>query len=201
MHIDKAIENGNGCILWVCPCLYGNLVEKKGLYQAGFAIHHLGSYAHGPSRSRFGIRFLNPIWTAIENRYLAERITIPSNQNFAYLRRIEKRLRQNCLISISCEPNFEQKRFNTSILNGNIQLATGAPSFALSTNATLLPMFTIRDKNGCFQIIVEAPFNLPNVNNRHEALKILIRKYSKLLESYILKYPDITYLWRSIKSY
>ena len=200
-HIDKALEYGNGCILWVCPCLYGNLVEKKGLYQAGFAVHHLGSYAHGPSRSRFGLRFLNPIWTVIEKRYLAGRITIPFEKNLTYIRRVEWLLRQNGLISISCEPNFDQKRLDTPILNGNIQLATGAPSFALSTRATLLPVFTICKRNYDFEIIVEPPLNLPNVRNRHEAVEILIHQYAKLLESYMVRFTNITYLWRSISSY
>lgn len=201
MHITKALERGNGCILWICPCLYGSLVEKKGLYQAGFAIHHLGSYAHGPSRSRFGFRFLNPIWTAIEKRYVEELIKISRRKNFAYLRRIEQRLRQNSLVSINCEPNFEHKRLNASILNGNIQLATGAPSFALATEAALLPLFTVRKKHGGFEIIVEPPLELPEVRNRHEAVEMLIREYTKLLESYLIRYPDLSHLWRSIKSY
>jgi lauroyl/myristoyl acyltransferase len=201
MHITKALESGNGCILWVCPFLYGSLVEKKGLYQAGFAIHHLGSYAHGPSRSRFGFRFLNPIWTAIEKRYVAELIKISRRKNFAYLRRIEQQLRKNSLVSITCEPNFEQKRLQASILNGDIDLATGAPSFALATKAALLPLFTIRDKQGGFEIIVEPPLELPKAKNRHEAVEILIREYTKLLESYLIRYPDLSHLWRSIKSY
>ena len=197
-HIDKALEQGNGCILWVCPCLYGNLVEKKGLYQGGFALHHLGSYVHGPSRSKFGLNFLNPIWTSIEKRYLVERITIPLKRNLTYIRKIERCLRQNGLISISCEPNFDQKRLCVPILNGKINLATGAPSFSLSTGAALLPVFTIRKRNNEYEIFIESPIDAPNLRNRHQAVEMLIHKYAKLLESYMVRYPNLTYLWRSI---
>jgi hypothetical protein len=69
-HIEKALEGGRGGILWVGPFLYSNLVVKKGLHQAGFAISHLSIYQHGPStrESKFGMRFVNPIWIETSGR-------------------------------------------------------------------------------------------------------------------------------------
>ena len=60
-HIGKALARGNGAILWVAPCLYCDLVVKKGLYGAGFRISHLSRIDHGPADSRLGQRLLNPV--------------------------------------------------------------------------------------------------------------------------------------------
>lgn len=198
-HIEKALEAGQGGILWVGPFLCSNLVVKKGLHQAGFAISHLSTHAHGPSASGswFGLRFLNPIWIEVYERYLDERIIIPPGDKLGYIRRLERRLRENGLVSINCGPIRDQKRVEQPILNGRIQLATGAPSLALATGATLLPVFTIRRAPGDFEIIVEPPLDLPDVKNRHKAVELLIYKYAKLVESYMVQYPD-RFFWSDL---
>jgi len=198
-HIEQALEGGKGGILWVGPFLYSNLMLKKGLHQAGFAISHLSDYFHGPSNSRFGIRFINPILIEAEKRYLDERITIPLGDKLGYIRRLERRLRENGLISITCDSIRDQKTVEQPVLNGRIQLPTGPPSLALATGAALLPVFTIRRAPGDFEIIIEPPFDLPEVETRHEAVELLIHKYVRLVELFMLRYPTSFFLWRSLR--
>ena len=75
-HIEWALAQGHGVVLWVAGFVYSDLVTKKGLHEAGYLVSHLSRPTHGISPTRFGIRILNPFWTRIENRYLAERVVI-----------------------------------------------------------------------------------------------------------------------------
>jgi len=198
-HIEKALEDGCGGILWVGPFLHSNLVVKKGLQQAGFTISHLSVYNHGLSDTRFGLRFINPIKIKVENRYLEERIIIPPGRELGYIRKLERRLRENELVSITCR-TVGHKRIEQPILNGKIQLATGAPSFALATRAALLPVFTIRKAAGSFEIIIEPPLELPKAESRHEAVKLLLNRYVQLVESYMVRYPTLFSRWADLKT-
>jgi len=198
-NIEQALAGGQGGILWVGPFLYSNLVVKKGLQQDGFTISHLSVYDHGPSSTRFGLRFINPIKIKAENRYLEERITIPLGGKLGYIRRIKRRLRENGLISIPCRA-FGEKIAEQPILGGRIQLATGAPSFALATRAALLPVFTIRNAPGDFEITIEPPLELPEAKSRHEAVEILLFRYVKLMESYVARYPTSFMRWSRLRA-
>jgi lauroyl/myristoyl acyltransferase len=114
-----------------------------------------------------------------------------------YIRKLERRLRENGLVSINCGAIRDQKRVEKPILNGRIQLATGAPSLALATGAALLPVFTIRRAPGDFEIIIEPSLDLPEIKNRHKAVELLIYKYAKLVESYMVRYPTL-FFWGSL---
>lgn len=190
-YIEKSLEAGQGAILWVAPCLYSNLVVKKGLHGAGFAISHLSTDQHGATNTMFGQRFINRIWIEVENRYIYERIIIPIGGKLGYIRKLQKRLRENGLVLINCLPIREQKRVAQPILNGKIELATGAPSLALTVGSSLLPVFTIYKEPGVFDIIVEPPLDLPKTKSRHEAIELLLGEYAKLIESYIIRYPHL----------
>jgi len=203
-HIEKALENGRGGILWIAPFFFNNLIVKKGLSQAGFPINHLSTFFHGPSPSRLGIKFINPIWINAENKYLDERIVIQPGRKLIYLhpgnkmghiRKIEKRLKENSLVLISCEPTLSQKKIEQPVLNGLFPFATGAPSFALANGSALLPVFTISKKPNTFEVHIEAPLDMPEMKGRHENIKILINNYSRTIESYVAQNPTLFRPW------
>ena len=92
-HLHVALAAGRGAVLWVAPFVFAPLVAKRGLHQAGFSVHHLSRPSHGFSSTRLGMAVLNPIRTRIEDRYLAERITIPrSGETTAAIRTLARRL-------------------------------------------------------------------------------------------------------------
>ena len=75
-YIEAALAQGHGVLLWVAGFAYRDLVTKKALHEAGYRVSHLSRSGHNISSTRFGIRALNPIWTRIEDRFLAERVLI-----------------------------------------------------------------------------------------------------------------------------
>jgi acyl carrier protein len=198
-NIKSALEAGRGGILWVAPFLFNQLVVKKGLYEAGFRISHLSSFRHGQSGSRFGQRFINPVRTKPESSYVDERIIItPPGSSLTYVRAVQRRLRENGLVSITCQ-YMAEKMIEVSILNGKLDLATGPASFAHATGAKLLPVFTIRSGTGKFRIIIGSPIELPATCNRDAVIEFVTQKYAELVESYLINYPDLFMHWGSLR--
>src|SRR5688572_27730248 len=71
-HVDAALAAGKGVILWVNEFVGSDLVAKAAVQQAGYPVSHLTRPEHGYSKSRLGMRYLNPIRRRAEDRFLAE---------------------------------------------------------------------------------------------------------------------------------
>jgi lauroyl/myristoyl acyltransferase len=208
--VENALETGRGAILWIAPFFFNNLVVKKGLYQAGLPINHLSAYNHGPSLSRFGIRYVNAVYIKAENKYLKERIVIQpardliyknAGTNLTYIRKLENKLKGNGLISISCQPDpaLEHQGVAKKLLNGKLLLATGAPALALAYGSALIPVFTIRTAPDNFEIILESPLKIPDEGSRKDKVHRLLGDFSKLTEAYTVKYPELFKPWHELR--
>lgn len=207
--IEDALDNGKGAVLWVAPFFFNNLVVKKGLYRANYPISHLSAYNHGPSLSRFGIRFVNKVYIKAENKYLDERIIIQpardlryknAGTNLAYIKELEIILKANGLVTVSCQPDpaLEHQGVAKRIMNGNLLLATGAPSLALANGSALIPVFTVRKTSDEFEVILEKPLSVPDEGNRQEKIKHLLDEFVELTEAYAVKYPVLFKPWHEL---
>jgi lauroyl/myristoyl acyltransferase len=188
-HLEVAIGEGKGVILWVGPFLFSDLLTKVALHDAGFAVSHLSRFSHGFSGSRAGERLLNPIRTSVERRYLAERLVMGREGSVAALRELSRRLRANRVVSISAI-GMAHQLYQIPFLNGSVQMARGAPSLAIQTGAPLLPVFTGRDPGGNWVMVIEPPLVRSNAWDRDEAVKRLLLQYAALLEYYVTCWPD-----------
>lgn len=203
-HVEGALENGRGGILWIAPFFFNNLIVKKGFSKAGLPVSHLSAFFHGPSPSRFGINYINPVWIMAENKYIDERIVIqpwrkliykrPGNK-MGHIRKIESRLQANGLVLMGCEPTLSQKGVEQTVLKGKFTFATGAPSLALANGSALLPVFTISKKPNSFEVNIEAPLVMPDTMGRHEVINMLINNYARLIESYVGQNPTLLRPW------
>ena len=129
-HLQRALGAGHGAILWVAPFVFAPLGTKMVLHHAGHAVSHLSRYSHGYSRSALGARLLNPIRTGVEDRYLAERMSIgPDHQPQAALRLLGQRLRDNRIVSISAGAGGSRV-VEVPFLPGRMGLASGASALA-----------------------------------------------------------------------
>lgn len=185
-HIERALDRGHGAILWVC--LMHELVTKKALHQAGFSISHLSTFRHGFSNSHFGLRVINPLLISIENRYLDERIVIRLGDSLSYIRKLERKLRNNGLITISAGTGG-YRTLELPFLNGRTCLATGPPNLAMTTRAALLPVFTVRRGPRDFETLIEPPLEPEARSDRLEAVECMLRQYVNSMESYVARYP------------
>jgi lauroyl/myristoyl acyltransferase len=188
-HLEEALAARSGAVLWVAPFVYSSLVTKMALHQAGFAVSHLTGTQHGVSSSGFGQRFLNPIWSGVERRFLAARVLMTSEQSPAALRDLIRRLRANQLVSITMGPNG-RRRYDAPFFAGRLAVANGAPALARRTGAPLLPVFTVRTTDGAFVTTVEAPAPLAPDLDADESERQLTAHAVRRLESHVERAPD-----------
>ncbi len=188
-EIDAALARGRGGILWVTPFAFSDLATKRALHQAGYPVSHLSRDSHGFSETRFGRRWLNPIMTGIERRYVAERLVMTEEHRLGPLRELALRLNQNRLISITVAPTGQQTRL-VPLLSGQIRVATGALALAWQTGAPVLPVFTLRAPDGGLVTRVEPALVADRRLARGTAIDALLAAYAALLGAYVLRSPD-----------
>jgi lauroyl/myristoyl acyltransferase len=182
-HLLAALGAGNGAILWVGRFAYASLISKIALHDAGFAVTHLSRVTHGFAPSDFAVRWLNPLWTAIEERYLEERVVMRGNGTAA-LRTLRRRLAENRIVSISVGDEGVRTT-EVPLLDGRLRVATGAVSLALATGARLLPVFTIRTGRA-FDVEIGAPLELPT---RASCIDTVVRQFADRLTPFVLASP------------
>lgn len=187
-HIESALARGHGAVLWVAELVYGDFVTKKGLYEAGYRLSHLSRPSHNISPTRFGIRTLNPIWTRIEDRYLAERVTIRDNDSRAAIEILRARLSENRVVSITVGQQAARTA-EVDFLDAKLLLATGPLHLARSTGAPLLPVFTVMEGTGRLVVHVERPL-IAGDGDQGKSYEAIAQDYAQRLAPYLLRYPD-----------
>jgi hypothetical protein len=71
-HVEAARARGQGCLLWIVPTVFGSVLGKRSLAEAGVALHHLSREGHGStSGSSFGQQVLTLPRQMLEDRWLA----------------------------------------------------------------------------------------------------------------------------------
>jgi lauroyl/myristoyl acyltransferase len=191
-HLDAALAAGRGAVLWVVPTVGQWLPTKRTMAEAGYAVHHLSHPSHGFStRSALGRRWLNPIRTGVEDRYLAERVLLGADGGAqAALRRLGTLLRRNAVVSITVGA-AGARPIRVPLLRGSLTVASGAPHLAARTGAALLPVLTVREGRGRFLTRIEAPLPMPATGPIDAAsLRGTVAELARRLEPCALAHAD-----------
>lgn len=143
-HLDAALARGRGAIIWADSFLFQTHVGKRILHEAGIPAVQLSVAEHGYSRSRFGLRWINPWNVRVENRYLAGRLVVRDGATGDIKARIGEILAANGVVIITNNA-FLGYRFVAFALgdNASLRLAEGPMRLAREAGAALLPMVTV----------------------------------------------------------
>lgn len=189
-RIDDAFNEKNGVLLWITPLAYSDIGTKMGLHGIGYSVSHLSRPQHGFSTSAFGKRWLNPIWTRIEDRYLAERIRIRDDDGPGpALQSLRDRLKANQAVSITVGDQG-RRTVQVNVIGSSMNIATGAVHLARTAKTVLLPVFTIRKANGSLVVNVERPLDLFAEDEHIDPYGAIAKLYVKSLEPYVLSHPE-----------
>ena len=191
-HIDQALKAGRGAVLWICPCSHAELVVKKALHKASIPLVNLRSHIHPYSGTRFGKRFLNPIRTSVEDRYLHATVVLRPKREAVAFRELQMWLRKNMVVSIFAIASSDRP-FEAPCLSGLLRLALGAPTLAILSGAALLPAPAFPTPSGGFEVTIEAPLQRSAGQDVGPAEQELGRAYARITESWVKKCP---YIWR-----
>ena len=186
VHLREALERGHGAILWVTATAFSTLVAKMALHDAGYHACQLSRPVHGFSSSKFGVRFLNPLWTRVEDRFIAERVLIFGEYAAEALKTLRARLSANKIVIITV--GAEAHKFSqVPFFDTKLGLPTGPIRLARTTGAAILPVFSIAKDNGGYEVSIQEPLQPAGAESDDESVAAA---YAKRLEPFVLEYPD-----------
>lgn len=108
---------------------------------------------------------------------------------------IARRLKENGIVGILLDQNANYKE-GVYVPFFGITACTnkGLAMFALRYNATVLPAFNIRGKDGRYRVMVGSPISLTRTGNLHQDILLNTKTFNEVIESYIRMAPD-NWLW------
>jgi lauroyl/myristoyl acyltransferase len=187
-NLAAALRRGAGALLWVSDFVYRPVIVPLAIRQAGFRSPvHLSRPEHGFSVSPFGVRFLNPVWVSVENRFLTERVVIKNNDASAALNTLRNRLARNEIVSITVAETG-RRTLDAKFLHGTLRVASGPIHLARTSGAPLLPIFAVRNPQGIYEVSIGRALPVDDVADPPYATTVLA--YAAMLEPFVRKYPD-----------
>lgn len=184
-NIDRELAHGRGVILLIGTVSYSEYVAKAALAQSGIALIHLSIPGHGSSGTKFGRRFVTKFRTAVENRYLRERIVMSAENPINPLKTLRNRLRENCAVTITAVPAVSS--IAISCIGGETHLGRAAPSLSRTSGASVLPVFTYSENSTDFVVRVGQPLQASGKGVQFE--QSLAQDFGAVLEGYVRKHP------------
>jgi lauroyl/myristoyl acyltransferase len=198
-HVEAALAAGRGAILWISRFAFADTLAKMGLKCTGYPPVHLSRSIHGFSHSSFGRRWLNPLQQRVEDRSLEERVVLNDSAPSTAMRRLQKALAQNRIVSITVD-SWGAHAAETPFLCGRIRVATGAPSLAWKTGARLIPVFVAREATtGAFRILIDEPLIVDQSISKSAAQQAAVAAYVSRLERHVTPVPGQWRDWSKVR--
>jgi len=193
-HIAAAQEQGNGTVLWLCPFCYTRMVAKLALHQKGIQVSHLSRDTHGFGGSPAAVRLLNRHWVRAENMYLKERLVMTADNEAGALRRLLKCLRENGVVSVALNEQGK-KCMTVPFLNGTLSAAMGPLGLAVSNDTVVLPVYTLGNDQGGYEVIVDRPLEASHNDDRDIQIETMFKELAGRLEPLAAEHPEQWYNW------
>lgn len=197
-NLTAAIAEGRGCLLWVAHFCFNSLAVKAAITGAGHRLWHVSRREHGFSKTRFGMRVLNPMRVSAERRHLAGRILIDRTNPGGALVVARRTLEAGGVVSFTAGAWEGVRPIDVALAGARLPLSTGAPGLALTTGAPLLPVFATRGDRGKVRIEIAAPIAVPTEGTRDEKLRLMAQEFANRTEPYIRRCPSEWRGWRNL---
>jgi len=188
-HLDTALARGRGAILWTTTFAHNDLFTKAALAGSGHHAHLLSRSSHGFSGSRFGRRFLNPVYLYVEQKFLGGNIVIDDHGNAEALAEVKRRLARNELVIIYMVP-LGRRLATRSFLHGRINIATGVLNLACETGAAVVPVFTTARAGGRTVTTLTEALPAMAEAGRAAAIEHMLDAFVPALEAWVQAYPE-----------
>lgn len=201
-HLNAALARGRGAVLWVSDFVGAGEAVKVALARAGHRVSHLSRLEHGFSKTRFGIRFINPIRTRFEETYLRERVIYDRLRPKQALGRLTARLKDNGIVSIAASAHEGRRLAEGRFFAGAHRLAAGAPKLARRAGAALIPVHAMREpgRPDRFTITLDPPLPISYDIPEDEAILAATGAYLEGLEEQVRRRPEAWGGWRRLGS-
>jgi predicted LPLAT superfamily acyltransferase len=200
-NVNQALESGRGVILWHSAFRGAALLEKRAYKSGNLSVTHLRSYIHPFSATAFGLKFLNPIKTQVENRYLETVVTLAPSTERAALQQLKQALKDHKIVSITAIGSGKNA-LEVPLLGGNLMLARGVSALAHATGAAVIPTCTSIESGSRCVVTFELPLNVDYGHSKAEFSENLAKGYADRLERLVRQNPGswrgwtMSHTWR-----
>jgi lauroyl/myristoyl acyltransferase len=199
-RLRRALAEGKGAVLWIAHFSSSALAVKMALDGAGFRAWHVSRPEHGFSKSRFGIRWLNPIRVRSEERHLAGRIEIDRKHPGRAMLAARRVLASGDIVSITAGAWEGRSLAPAQMFGGVLELVVGAPRLSLLTGAALLPVVAIHESAGLgVRVVIGRPLSAPAGTVGEAAVVALTQTFVNETVPYIRDHPDQWRDWKNLR--
>ena len=199
-RLRRALAGGRGAVLWVAHFSSNALATKMALDRAGFRVWHISRPEHGFSKSRFGIRWLNPIRIRAERRHLAGRIEFDRAHPAKAMVAARRVLQSGEIVSITAGAWEGRSLASASLFGGTLELAVGAPRLSLLTGAPLLPVITVHQAGGLgIRVQIGEPLTALTALAGEAPLLALTQAFVDETIPHISEHPDQWRDWKNLR--
>jgi lauroyl/myristoyl acyltransferase len=198
-HVAAALERGRGIVFLGGTFSFNHLVTKIALHRLGLRVSHFSRPTHGFSDSRFGIRYLNGICRVVEDRYLGERLITQIHSTADTLRRMGRHLMDTGCVSFTVGDRG-RRTAAARFLNARLVLATGPLALAWRTGATVLPVYTLRQEPGRFEVTIGEPIEIEEDADGEANFAAAVQAYADRVTPYALRDPGQWRGWRYVRA-
>lgn len=188
INVERAREAGRGVILWHSAFCAASLLEKRGYHCGKLPVTHMRSLSHPYSSTAFGMKFLNPIRTRIENKYLEDVVWLAPGGGRVALERLSKALNRNRIVSLTATGSGKNA-LRVPFFGGNLSLALGVPSLAYKTGAAVVPTATLILPGPEYLVHFGSPLVVDRGLSEADFGLKLAEAYSKILAEHVRRNP------------
>ncbi len=190
-HLNAALEGGQGAVLWTVPVTRGELSLKRALQDAGHSSVFLRSDIHPYSGTIFGRRFLNPLRTRVEDRYMQDHVSLVDGEETQAVYELVDHLNNNAVVGVA-GIHGGKRPLQVPFLGGTLNLALGAPSLASICGAPLLSVWVVTSAEDEFDIWIKPPLQSSD-DNKGLSAETMALEYVEILRSFLAEHPTA---WR-----
>jgi Kdo2-lipid IVA lauroyltransferase/acyltransferase len=178
-HLDEALAKGRGVIL---------LTAHLGHWEiGGLGLRALG-YPVNVVTIKHNSLFTNNLINLMRNQH-GIRVIELGNSNYDVIP-IVNALRRNEVVAMLGDRAIFRRSEVATLFGKEVELPIGPILVAMSTQAAVVPAFSVMEAPGQYCGIIEQALNFQNGPDREHAIKHNLQQVASVFERYIRRYPD-----------
>jgi lauroyl/myristoyl acyltransferase len=193
-EIGRALASRRGALVWCESLAAQTLIGKRALHESGIRAWQVAAREHGLSTTLFGLRVINPILLAIENRFLAGRLAFGATETVSVTRRMLESLGANAVVLVAANTYYGHRFVQVPIgERGYAHFSTVPANIAVQRKAALLGMSAVETVPFAEYRIVIVPIETPRdivPGKRDRAIAEMVAAFRDRLTPVVANYPE-----------